>query len=336
MDIASFINSRDIREYLKEINYDFTSLEAAWLIYQCRSKALKEKQAAWQEIIDNMPDCSVKERPNCIEIKSLHAFLKDYMALQKRMYEDLKLKEEGFVYIVTLKYDSYENDFRLCSSYEKCLEYMKTVNDEDDLAEIKVEKRKVDDEHESILAFYNRKLELTGIESPSRFGEEVTDLQYYTFDGLWFNFPTPFKKGDILIDPERPESNGLCRGPVVCEEAGQDPDTEKGRKYIERMKESADTSDMDVWGYFQNEYGQLYSEVTDNYMDFEFYRGDLSGKKRLLKAMSNYLKGEIDAELLMLASHQIITEENIKEARPLWFTKEGMELAGMGDEEDKK
>ncbi len=40
MDIFRFINSRDIREYLKIRNYPFISLEAAWLIYQCRSAAI--------------------------------------------------------------------------------------------------------------------------------------------------------------------------------------------------------------------------------------------------------------------------------------------------------
>ena len=43
MDIIRFINSRDIREYLKNRNYPFTALEAAWLIYRCRSATIKEK-----------------------------------------------------------------------------------------------------------------------------------------------------------------------------------------------------------------------------------------------------------------------------------------------------
>ena len=37
MDITRFINSRDIREHLKKIGYQFTSLEAAWLIWQCKN-----------------------------------------------------------------------------------------------------------------------------------------------------------------------------------------------------------------------------------------------------------------------------------------------------------
>lgn len=59
MDILRFINSRDIREYLKSRNDPFTSLEAAWLMDQFRCATIKEKHAAWQELIRIMPDCAV-------------------------------------------------------------------------------------------------------------------------------------------------------------------------------------------------------------------------------------------------------------------------------------
>ena len=79
MNIFHFINSRDIREYLKKQSYAFTSLEAAWLIYQCRSATIKEKHAAWQEIVEMMPDCEIAERPHTTPHNSLHQFLKEYI-----------------------------------------------------------------------------------------------------------------------------------------------------------------------------------------------------------------------------------------------------------------
>ena len=51
MDITQFINSRDIREHLKNIGYEFTSLEAAWLIGDCSSITLEEKHASWHAIL---------------------------------------------------------------------------------------------------------------------------------------------------------------------------------------------------------------------------------------------------------------------------------------------
>lgn len=64
MDIFRFLNSKDIREHLKQLGYSFTAPEAAFLVWQCRSVTLKEKMAAWREIIETMPDCCMEERIN--------------------------------------------------------------------------------------------------------------------------------------------------------------------------------------------------------------------------------------------------------------------------------
>ena len=40
LDIFCFVNSKDIRDHLRKINYKFSSLEAAWIIYQCSSASL--------------------------------------------------------------------------------------------------------------------------------------------------------------------------------------------------------------------------------------------------------------------------------------------------------
>lgn len=76
MDIFKYLNSKDIAEYLRSIDYKFTSAEAAWIIWHCRSITLAEKYEAWQEIIDTMPDCTVMLRG------SLHNYLKELMAQQ--------------------------------------------------------------------------------------------------------------------------------------------------------------------------------------------------------------------------------------------------------------
>ena len=62
MDVLRFINSKDIRKHLESIGYEFTSLEAAWLIRRCRSAAIAEKHAAWEELIAAAPDCEIPPR----------------------------------------------------------------------------------------------------------------------------------------------------------------------------------------------------------------------------------------------------------------------------------
>ena len=60
-----------------------------------------------------------------------------------------------------------------------------------------------------------------------------------------------------------------------------------------RLKKNGDKTDMNAWGYFLNEDGSFYEEVTFNYMDCEYYTDELIGKKKILKPLSQYVKGEL-------------------------------------------
>ena len=77
MNILNFINSKDIREHLKAINYEFNSLEAAWLIYHSRNATIEEKHAAWRELINTMPDCKIEERMNANSHDMCDEYTKD-------------------------------------------------------------------------------------------------------------------------------------------------------------------------------------------------------------------------------------------------------------------
>ena len=102
-------------------------------------------------------------------------------------------------------------------------------------------------------------------------------------------------------------------------------------KYEEDGRSHCDTSDMNVWGFFQDTDGTIYQETAWNYMDYEYFPDEmLIGKKRILKALSNLIKEEIDIELFIKAYHLIILEETRNELMPrAWFTDEGLKLAGL-------
>ena len=145
---------------------------------------------------------------------------------------------------------------------------------------------------------------------------------YGFFFELWFAFPTPFKKGDIVYDPKKNEED-YCQGPFVLTETAANV----FRKMGQRMH---DAKDMTAYGYFQKEDGTLYAECMHNYMDLERYLEEkLTGKKRILKALGNHLKGEIDAVLFARAYHQILLDESARESLPRDITDEGMWLAGL-------
>ena len=101
MNILRFINSKDIREHLKKLDYQFNSLETAWLIYQCREATIEEKHKAWEELIGTMPDCEILKRFNTAPQPSLHDFLKKYMELEDRFIAQFLEDNHG---------DTYAND----------------------------------------------------------------------------------------------------------------------------------------------------------------------------------------------------------------------------------
>ena len=147
----------------------------------------------------------------------------------------------------------------------------------------------------------------------------VFDLQLTDFfDNLWFHFPVPYKKGDILYDPCRSQKC-LESGPVVM--TGITP-----LAYEEDGREYSDTSDMNVRGYFQKDDGTIYFETTWNYMDYEYCpQAELKGKRRILTALSNYIKDNIDIEMLLRAYHFVLLEEAGKDIMPKgWWTDECM------------
>lgn len=112
-------------------------------------------------------------------------------------------------------------------------------------------------------------------------------------------------------------------------------------KLIKRHEESGDISDMIAAGYFVNDDGTIYHDHTigsEIYLDYEYYRGELKGQRRILKADSNYLNGEIGLDLLMQAYQTIMLEEKLEEMKKyhlIVYCDECLELAGLKDEEHK-
>ena len=63
MNIYDFINSNAIRNHLKDINYVFTPMEAAFVVWQSKTHTMKQKHEGFQYIIDTMPDCPIAQKP---------------------------------------------------------------------------------------------------------------------------------------------------------------------------------------------------------------------------------------------------------------------------------
>lgn len=110
MDFLKFINSNTIRNYLKNINYEFSLVEAAFVVWQSGCCTTEEKHDAWNFIIENMPDARVLDfvtgsyRHYLEECYGsgfmLHEHLKQYINYEKRLLNIATTDEENAVFFL--------------------------------------------------------------------------------------------------------------------------------------------------------------------------------------------------------------------------------------------
>ena len=350
MDISSFINSKDIREYHKKIGYEYNSLEAAWLVSQCRRLTLKERHEAWKWIIDNMPDQIIgtgrKRKP--YYGKSLFKILASYMCMQKQFIDEFKSDNDEWLYAYKPYYRDYYGTMTtngyigLFTGWDKCVEYIIKNEEPEDTKRIEVGRGFLN-EPDSFKLNGTIEINLSGqimdvLDISAGFGEDdenLCDLEGF-FEDLWFEFPVPFKPGDIVC---LKDYSNNPRQPIVLTDivfpSGWDHDEWR------KKREFGDSSDMLIWGYqmgesFSGERGSdgYFGIVFDswwNYMDVEYYPLELTGCNRPLKPVSSWLKGELgdDVALLVAAYHRIMMEEVLSRTFPNMITEERLRLAGL-------
>lgn len=330
MDIYSFINSKAISSYLREIGYKFDSKEAAWLIYQCKTIAIDEKHNAWRQLMQEMSDCELEGRPNCNQRNSLYELIKEYISISEKQYEIFKDQENKAVY----QYRFYcFNDCDWCEDFtgvygslEDCWE---EIDKDQDLGIeiVQICKRYIDS-NKTIIVTYKADRTVMDLDS-NNMSEEEFKVIGQSFEGMWFDFPVPFQKGDILIENRMPGPRSLYAesGPFVM--IGITPwESEQNR----RIKEYGDNSDMNAWGYFQDNDGRIFHEVMFNYMDLDYYEGPFEDSKRLLVALSSFIKDKIGVDLLLTSYRKIIMDEIADDVMLHgWYSEEGLKLAGLSE-----
>lgn len=344
MDIYQFIDSKDIRNYLQDMKYKFTVPEAAFLIYMSRRATLNEKLDAWQEIIDTMPDCSMGERLNMAEIPSFHKFLTEYIALLKNLLE-LFCKSEKAVYMYSF-YEIEENwagsvgefewveEGNLFSDYQTTISHLQRKYLQEPFERLRFTKQyfsSVQDESEKKLTLeMNHDLEILSVDEQGILNDSQTDL-FMTFEGMWFSFPTPFRRGDILINRVISEKPFVLNdihtwGSKEMLENGyseEDGMVKNADRTVERLIKKGDTSDMNYSGSYIGEDGRngfyIFSEIFWNYLYLERYAQPLKGEQRALAALASSLSPDrekrISEELLCDTVHYYFMEEQCRRNR---------------------
>ena len=307
MEICRFLNSRDVADHLREIGYEFTAPEAAFIVYRSNDATLDEKIAAWQEIAETMSDCSMEGRRNMNPIPSFRAFLHDYIDLQKRMLAWFE-EPDRCVYVLYCPDGDgdWEQDESVFSDTESCLERIKSCfggrwYQEEAPRRYMIEKRPVNRPNSvgSGTMLLNASLEVRSI---SRAHLEEADLGLsLQFDGMWFAIPTPFKRGDIVcgagFNSRAIVIDSLPSwGKEKCIENGfseSDEHTARADSTFERLARNGDISDMDAYGFFTDDDGDVWCDSTGcNYLDLRYLRV-VGGSSRWVFVVRAFLDGQI-------------------------------------------
>ena len=161
----------------------------------------------------------------------------------------------------------------------------------------------------------------------SLYDEGWTEEEFYLmwgFQALWFDFPTPFRYGDVLVrknspflgEVEQPRPFVLILlntwGKEEALKMGESEERAEGfEMLLNRLREVGDMYVRSASGFLLKD-GSLQRDDIERYLDFEYCREELKGEERILKALSLHGKGEIGTELLLKTYHIVFMEEETR------------------------
>lgn len=361
MDIYEFINSKDIRGHCRKLGHQFNTMECAYLVWQSDWRyTLKEKHAAWQEIISTMPDMELKRHHK--KWGSVHQCIKRYMEIEDRLVDAFystgpEISFEGG--------EGALSDFEMhYTSVDELIAAEKTLKQEynesqdegavwtrgmDKIALKRIEKngfvtRSVfsvvqnTDNGYNQAVFHDETYELIALDT---FDSSLltylddADAAFYTeyFEQMWFYVPTPFEKGDIV-------TTANSRRPHVLEELcfwKNTPEQEKTFRSLEKDGTSEDFQSGLM--SFVTERRDINFDYHDNCLSLEYYHGELCERDRVFTAINSFMKEKMDLTLLLSAYRIIINEETQRQEREIVaqrFSGTGLRLAGLEDLAEEK
>lgn len=299
MDILQFINSNAIRNHLKKINYQFDTLEAAWLIYHSYNHSVYEKFNAYEQLMKEYPDCRVEERLHTPAQDSLFEYLKNYIKVYRNAIYEFEAPDA--VYSIKVKYFERETDYTvetMFTNLNAVIRQCKIEWDDEKPGDIKnfVISKYIPESEKSSGSIIPQQMILNGDGLKPIYIDFRNDIEYDLLGDLWFDFPTPFKKGDIVWNKHYKFT------PVVLLFNSYEDLSKEGYKCL---REIGDETDMTYEYYCMIDSDSIFRDIDYNYMDLEYYPYELTGKDKALLPISRFLKGDIDIGLCCNAFHSL-------------------------------
>ena len=319
MNIYEYLVSPDIAAHCAGIGHVFSPLDMAVIVALC-GRPIKEKHAAWREIIRDYPDMPIHKSMNFEERASLHDFLRGLIAWEEKMMADFYMPGEGIMYCPESFWTSDERWADCgCGCYSTLERALEGAHRFWSLAErgrllVRIERKyiDVDDWQRHFSAEFNSDGAMLRFHSWCRQHEcaqqECAQQECDRICGvclhdagpgdlgmIFIHIPLPFTKGDLIDFHGKPyilerwAHNGWARNTREANDL----------KYKDFVSgKIGDGSDMMAYMFYINKEGRLLSDhdsesgCTFSYCDFKLFTGELKGQDRFLKYLSQYIKNE--------------------------------------------
>ncbi len=174
------IESEDIREHLKNIRYEFSNRDIAYLIWVCDSLSVKERYRLWNRLIDASDDLELSE------------YMNKLIKLEERILTRLLAPgEPGYSYTVYLDSGDCIAGTNQCETIEECLR--QSIN-EKGIVQTEIRRRISEDITVYALILPDGKISRIGDEGLSPADERL----WRAINRFGFKFPCQFIEGEYL------------------------------------------------------------------------------------------------------------------------------------------
>ena len=197
MDFYKYINSEDVAEHLKKINFNLNSLQCLWIIFQTEDITLNEKTEALEYIL-TMPDYEFAnyEHPYGIGV---HRIIEDYFDYVNTIKNELKANDENCFYDSYIHYeDRTVHPAIYFKDYETCLEHIENYFEDTEriVSGYEIHKIPFNTYEDTIKAVYKND-ELISIHKCGNWDPLISNL---INESDLIKLTVTFKPGDILYD----------------------------------------------------------------------------------------------------------------------------------------
>ncbi len=325
LDDYDLINSKAIGDHCRNIGHKFNTEELAILVYRNNKMDIKEKIAKYQDLIDNYQDMEVIEGINCKHYDSVKVMIQNEIDRIRCIYDNLVKFEEKCVYIL----ETYSKHY---SFLNKVIEYSNNtykdvyakieclIKEDNEIDFFTITKRCLytDEEISADYVVINQQIKLIEI---NKNNNDLCDIR-----DLFINLPVPFKKGDILINEMMLK---YFENPIFV----LDDLTIWDKKAIQNsnIRNLGEISMTGMCYYLPENDAELTYGTLWDYDCFEYYDGTLEGNNRILKLVSNYIKGKIKNLELFINTYEYFKMD--LGSKFYYYEDDALKLLGFSDKD---